>query len=702
MAGTNLGTAWIQIKPSMKGMSSSIKSELSGIGGNEGAEVGSKFSTGFAAKLGIISGITQQVFSKVTSTISAQFGDAIYRADTLNRFPKVMEMMGYSAEDAAKSVEKLREGVKGIPTSLADVVKGTQRIAALTGDVDKASDWTLAISDAMLITTGDVNEASRGMEQFIQLLSRGKPAGNDWNTIMEVASPIMNELARSLGYAGAELGGDFYTALQNGTLSTEDMMEALVKLDKEGGNGLESLHTRVETATGGISATMTNLRQSISNALVDLIQEIGSENIESVISTIKNALVGLVNVGKNLIAFVKENWEWLKYVAGAIAAFFAGGMIINGIAKITEKVKGIGAAFKSVFGKGAQTSIAKGAENTFSAIGTGINKALVSIKDILVNVVNVVMEPIKTLLKGVGEALAGFFKALADPAIAMGALMFAAAAAAIAAAILLIGGAIGLVTPALAAFFNDVLKPLGTWLVDTLLIVMDAVTTAIIRLTNEAIIPLATFFVETFIAILQTISNVIVNLTQGALIPLINTLSGAFTSVLRTVGDIINNVLKTALEGIKGVIEAVGTAFERMGSGIRSALEGVSGVINAFANVIETIGATAVGIIAVVNGRNVEYGKGYAYTWAEGGKVTGPGSATSDSIPARLSNGEYVIRAAMAQRIGYDTLDDLNQNGRISGGQTNYFTINGYNKSPDELANIISRKIAFNQRGVIG
>ena len=45
----------------------------------------------------------------------------------------------------------------------------------------------------------------------------------------------------------------------------------------------------------------------------------------------------------------------------------------------------------------------------------------------------------------------------------------------------------------------------------------------------------------------------------------------------------------------------------------------------------------------------------------------------------------------------------MNETGEVSGGgQTNYFTINGYNKSPEELANIISRKIAFNQRGVIG
>lgn len=45
---------------------------------------------------------------------------------------------------------------------------------------------------------------------------------------------------------------------------------------------------------------------------------------------------------------------------------------------------------------------------------------------------------------------------------------------------------------------------------------------------------------------------------------------------------------------------------------------------------------------------------------AEGGPVHGPGTATSDSIPARLSAGEYVIRAAAVRQVGQAFLDRLN------------------------------------------
>lgn len=46
---------------------------------------------------------------------------------------------------------------------------------------------------------------------------------------------------------------------------------------------------------------------------------------------------------------------------------------------------------------------------------------------------------------------------------------------------------------------------------------------------------------------------------------------------------------------------------------------------------------------------------------AEGGYVTGPGSSTSDSIPARLSNGEYVLRASAVKALGVGFLNKLNQ-----------------------------------------
>jgi len=47
--------------------------------------------------------------------------------------------------------------------------------------------------------------------------------------------------------------------------------------------------------------------------------------------------------------------------------------------------------------------------------------------------------------------------------------------------------------------------------------------------------------------------------------------------------------------------------------------------------------------------------------FASGGSVSGPGTGTSDSIPAYLSNGEYVIKAASVKKFGSSFLDSVNQ-----------------------------------------
>ena len=58
------------------------------------------------------------------------------------------------------------------------------------------------------------------------------------------------------------------------------------------------------------------------------------------------------------------------------------------------------------------------------------------------------------------------------------------------------------------------------------------------------------------------------------------------------------------------------------------------------------------------------------------GYVTGPGTATSDSIPAWLSNGEFVVKASSVDKIGLDRLWYMNRYGQLpafaDGGHVHY------------------------------
>ena len=66
----------------------------------------------------------------------------------------------------------------------------------------------------------------------------------------------------------------------------------------------------------------------------------------------------------------------------------------------------------------------------------------------------------------------------------------------------------------------------------------------------------------------------------------------------------------------------------------------------------------------------------YGFHLATGGYVSGPGTSTSDSIPAMLSDGEYVMKADAVNRIGRANLDAANSGAVVNGWQR--FAQGGY------------------------
>lgn len=112
------------------------------------------------------------------------------------------------------------------------------------------------------------------------------------------------------------------------------------------------------------------------------------------------------------------------------------------------------------------------------------------------------------------------------------------------------------------------------------------------------------------------------------------------------------------------------TMFEQIGSGAKSAKDAfadfarsVLASINRIASqkLAESLfGAIGGGGGSGGNGGLGAFISGLFKGFATGGLVSGPGTSTSDSIPARLSAGEYVLRAAAVRRLGVDFLHALN------------------------------------------
>ncbi|MDT9120722.1 hypothetical protein RSW84_25140, partial [Escherichia coli] len=59
---------------------------------------------------------------------------AISRYDTLQQFPKVMSQMGYSAEQAQANIQKMSDGIDGLPTTLDGIVANAKNLTLTLGD----------------------------------------------------------------------------------------------------------------------------------------------------------------------------------------------------------------------------------------------------------------------------------------------------------------------------------------------------------------------------------------------------------------------------------------------------------------------------------------------------------------------------------------------------------------------------------------
>lgn len=261
-----VGTAVIKLSFDGK----NVKAELNGVAKDleaTGKATGSKWGSTWAVAAG---NMIAQGVSKVANMISNTMSGAIARLDTINNFPRVMTSLGYSAEEAGGSIDVLKERLLGLPTSLQDGVIGVQKLAATMGNLNKgtvnATSLGMALNDMFLAGGQGVAGASRALEQYNQMLANGKVDMMSWRTVNEVASGQLRQLSETMLGAGNN-AMDLYNALQQGTVTFDELNEAIVRLDKEGGDGFANFEEQARAATDGVATQIENITNTM-NSLV--------------------------------------------------------------------------------------------------------------------------------------------------------------------------------------------------------------------------------------------------------------------------------------------------------------------------------------------------------------------------------------------------------------------------------------------------
>lgn len=278
-----------------------------------------------ATALGLV-----KLASSAIRLLGSSLEGAVSRYDTMNNFPRVMEQMGFEASDSSAAVDKLADGLKGLPTPLNEAVANAQRIAVLTGNLDLATDTTLALNNAFLASGSSSADASRGLTQYVQMLSRGEVDMQSWRTLQETMGPALNDTAKAFGFAGESAQNDLYAALKDGDITFADFNAKIIELD----GGVNGFAERAKTASAGIATAFANMRTAVVRGLEGLIRSIdetlaalGLGSIQEIIEGIGSGFEkGLKLMAENLpivAGHMKDMYDSAKELAPEILALTA-------------------------------------------------------------------------------------------------------------------------------------------------------------------------------------------------------------------------------------------------------------------------------------------------------------------------------------------------------------------------------------------
>lgn len=131
---------------------------------------------------------------------------------------------------------------------------------------------------------------------------------------------------------------------------------------------------------------------------------------------------------------------------------------------------------------------------------------------------------------------------------------------------------------------------------------------------------------------------------------------------LKTAGNDLEKAFK------EGLTQGIQSSLQGLASGTMTLKDAIKNLATTILNAMAQIAAQQLAMQATsaVSGwlglaGSAASAAGGTVTAATGGHIRGAGTSTSDSIPARLSDGEFVVRAAMVSHYGVDFLHAINR-----------------------------------------
>lgn len=288
---------------------------------SSGDKTTSNLSSGFKTlgKVGVAA--LAAVGAAITVMLVKNIDNAVDRIDTLIAFPRVLKAMGVSAGEAESATAKLSKSLEGLPTPLQEGAAGVQALVSSGLDIGKATDVFLAFNNATLAASTEAGAAQGAFTQLVQSISKGKIEGQEWNSLLAAMPTAFQGLSKASGKSREELRELYRT-------NPQQLLDDLVKLNKEGGGGLASLEEQARSATGGIKTAFANMNTAITKGLVGIVVAIGGGDLEA---GQKKLFDGITAIGKAFEVSLTAIGKFAAFLLGNQTAMAAFGGVVLGV-----------------------------------------------------------------------------------------------------------------------------------------------------------------------------------------------------------------------------------------------------------------------------------------------------------------------------------------------------------------------------------
>ena len=285
---------------------------------------------GFTVLKGALADLISDGIQRAMDFVSDLAGEAVASSDALKKFEGTMGFAGFDSskiEEARASVKKYADDTV---YDLDTIANTTAQLAA--NGVDDYNGLTQAAGNLNAVAGGNADTFGSVAMVMTQTAGAGKLTTENWNQLADAIPGASGKLQEALKNAGAYTG-DFREAMSEGQITADEFNAAIMEL------GTDPIAVEAATSVSTFEGAMGNLEATVVSGLMDIYDQIGSENITGFITDITNDISDLIPYIQKAVQWVLDNKDGIIAALAGIAAGIAAMSAVQGIMGMIEAFK---------------------------------------------------------------------------------------------------------------------------------------------------------------------------------------------------------------------------------------------------------------------------------------------------------------------------------------------------------------------------